>query len=90
MSRRNDSIPSTKIIESYPTYEGKGFGLNRNSINVSQDEFNLRQITFIHQKRGLRDMSQKSSLESTAGGRAMYAILSLAIGVGVFCYFTIC
>ena len=38
------TIASMKIIASYPTYEGKGVGLNRNSINVSQGKFNLRQI----------------------------------------------
>ena len=35
-SRRDDTIASMKVIGSYPTYEGRGDGLDRNYINVSQ------------------------------------------------------
>ena len=44
LSRRNDTIASMKIIGSYSAYDGKGDGLDRNSINVSQGKINLRQI----------------------------------------------
>jgi hypothetical protein len=35
LSRRNDTIVSMKVIGSYPAYDGKGDGLDRNSINVT-------------------------------------------------------
>jgi hypothetical protein len=44
LSRRNDTIASMKIIGSYSAYDGKGDGLDRNSINVSQGKINLRHI----------------------------------------------
>ena len=34
-SRRKDTIVNMKVLGSYPSYEGKGDGLDRNYINVS-------------------------------------------------------
>jgi hypothetical protein len=78
LSRRNDTIANMKVIGSYPAYDGKGDGLDRNSINVSQGKINLRQIikdNYPSMQR-LKDMEQKSFIESTTTSRAVCALIS--------------
>ena len=78
LSRRNDTIASMKVIGSYPAYDGKGDGLDRNSINVSQGKINLRQIirdNYPSMQR-LKDMDQRSNIESTMTGRAVCALIN--------------
>ena len=67
-----------KIIGSYSAYDGKGDGLDRNSINVSQGKINLRQIirdNYPSMQR-LKDMDQRSNIESTMTGRAVCALIN--------------
>ena len=75
ISRRNDAIASMKVIGSYPDYKGRGDRLGRVSLNVSQGKLNLRKIVKDNYPTRLKDMIQKSSIETTAADKAVYALM---------------
>ncbi len=64
LSRRNDTIANMKVIGSYPVHDGKGDGVDRSYINVSQGKINLRQIIRDNYPsiQKLKDMDQRSNL----------------------------